>query len=289
MLIAQISDLHVRPEGQLAYGVSETNLFSEHAIHALLRLDPQPDCLLISGDLADCGLDEEYAIVKELISRLPFPVYAVPGNHDRREPFRQAFAASRYLPEFGPLNFTVECGPVRIVGLDSLVAGESRGALVPETISFLERTLAEHPDQPTLVMLHHPPFETGIEHMDATRLFEGVDALERIAAANPQVRRVLCGHVHRSIQQIFGGTLCQIAPSVGHQVALDLRAGGPSCFVLEAPEFLLHRMAAGDIVTHTVKVDRAPGPFPFLLPDDYPGGKQNEAAISLTPFFGSAS
>lgn len=289
MLIAQISDLHIRPDGQLAYGVSETNLFAEHAIHALLRLDPRPDCLLITGDLTDCGLDEEYAIVKELISRLPFPVYAVPGNHDRREPFRQAFAASGYLPDDGPLNFAVACGPVRIVGLDSLVPGESGGALIPETVSFLERTLAEHPDRPTLVMLHHPPFETGIEHMDATRLFEGADALERIVAANPHVRRVLCGHVHRSIQQMFGGTLCQIAPSVGHQVALDLRAGGPSCFVLEAPEFLLHRVASGDVVTHTAKVDRAPGPFPFLLPDDYPGAKGNEAVIGVSAVPGSAS
>lgn len=271
MLIAQISDLHIRPGGHLAYGVSETNLFAEHAIHALLRLDPRPDCLLVTGDLTDCGLEEEYAIVAELLSRLPFPAYAVPGNHDRREPFRHAFAAAGYLPESGPLDFAAWCGPVRIVGLDSLVAGESHGALVPETLHFLEETLAGSPDAPTLVMLHHPPFDTGIAHMDATRLLEGVDSLERIIAANRQVRRVLCGHVHRSIQQMFAGTLCQIAPSVGHQVALDLRPQGPSCFVLEEPEFLLHRFDRGGVVTHTAKVSRAPGPFPFVLPPDYPG------------------
>lgn len=280
MLIAQISDLHIRPRGQLAYGVSETNLFAEHAIHALLRLDPRPDCVLVTGDLTDCGLEEEYAIVAELLSRLPFPAYAVPGNHDRREPFRSAFAAAGYLPESGPLNFAVRCGPVRIVGLDSLVTGESHGALVPETLRFLEETLAGSPDAPTLVMLHHPPFDTGIAHMDATRLLEGAAALERIVAANRHVRRVLCGHVHRSIQQVFGGTLCQIAPSVGHQVALDLRPAGPSCFVLEAPEFLLHRFDRRDVVTHTVKVDRAPGPFPFVLPPDYPGRNRESSALA---------
>ena len=271
MLIAQISDLHIRPKGQLAYGVSETNLFAEHAIHALLRLDPTPDCVLVTGDLTDCGLEEEYDIVAELLSRLPFPAYAVPGNHDRREPFRRAFAAGGYLPQSGPLNFAVWCGPVRIVGLDSLVAGESHGALAPETLRFLEEALAGSPDAPTLVMLHHPPFDTGIAHMDAARLFEGVDALRRIVAANGQVRRILCGHVHRSIQQMFGGILCQIAPSVGHQVALDLRPQGPSCFVLEDPEFLLHRFDRDDVVTHAAKVNRAPGPFPFVLPPDYPG------------------
>lgn len=271
MIIAQISDLHIRPRGKLAYGVSETNLFAEHAVHALLRLEPRPDCVLVTGDLTDCGLDEEYAIIAELFARLPMPVFAVPGNHDRREPFRQAFRDKGYLPETGFLNFAVDCGPVCIIGLDSLVAGESLGALAPETIAFLEQALSAAPETPTVVMLHHPPFDTGIGHMDKARLFDGAAELERIVKANPQVQRVLCGHVHRAIQVVFGGTLCQVAPSVGHQVMLDLRADGPSSFVLEPPEFLLHRLDGDRLVTHTAKVDRAPGPFPFVLPDDYPG------------------
>lgn len=271
MLIAQISDLHVRPGGDLAYGVSETNLFAEHAVNALLRLDPQPDCVLVTGDLTDCGLDEEYAIVSELFSRLPMPVYSVPGNHDRREPFRRTFAKDDYLPENGPLNYAVSCGPIRIVALDSLVAGENHGALPPETLAFLETALAAEPNTPTLVMLHHPPFDTGIGHMDRQRLLTGGKELERIVSANPQVRRVLCGHVHRNIQSLFGGTLCHIAPSVAHQVALDLRAEAPSCFMLEPAEFLLHLIDGEKIVTHAAKVERAAGPFPFILPDDYPG------------------
>lgn len=271
MLIAQISDLHVRPQGCLAYGVSETNLFAEHAIHALLRLDPLPDCVLVTGDLTDCGLDEEYAIISELFSRLPMPVYAVPGNHDRREPFRKAFASAGYLPESGALDYAVSCGPVRIIGLDSLVPGANHGALRPETLEFLEAALAGEPDRPTLVMLHHPPFDTGIGHMDRQRLLEGSEEFGRIVSANRQVQRILCGHVHRNIQSLFGGTLCQIAPSVGHQVTFDLREDASSCFVLEPPEFLIHDFRETSLVTHTVQVQRAPGPFPFILPDDYPG------------------
>jgi 3',5'-cyclic AMP phosphodiesterase CpdA len=281
MLIAQMSDLHIRPRGELAYGVSETNLLAERAIHALLRLDPQPDCVLVTGDVTDCGLDEEYAIAAELLSRLPFPTYAVPGNHDRREAFRRAFGPAGYLPAEGPLNFTAWCGAARIVGLDSLVPGASHGELSPDTLDWLDATLLDHPDVPTLVMLHHPPFETGIGHMDKARLFSGAEALERIIGAHRQVQRVLCGHVHRSIQQVFGGTLCQIAPSVGHQVVLDLHADAASCFTLEPPEFLLHRVADGRVVTHTAKVDRAPGPFPFILPRDYPGA-QRDAALRAT-------
>lgn len=271
MLLAQITDLHIRPRGQLAYGVSETNLYAEHAIHALLRLVPRPDCLLVTGDLTEEGLDEEYRIVTELLDRLPFPAYVIPGNHDRREPLRRAFAGRGYLPATGPLNYAVSCGELRIIALDSLDEGVGAGALAPGTLDFLEAQLAARPGQPTLVMLHHPPFMTGIGHMDAVRLLNGAAELERIIAAHPQVQRVLCGHVHRSIQQVFGGTLCQIAPAVGHQVALDLRPDAPSCFVLEPPGYLLHLWQGGRVVTHTARIDRAPGPFPFILPENYAG------------------
>ena len=270
MLIAQISDLHIRPPGQPAYGVSETNLDAEHAIYALLRLDPPPDCLLVSGDLTDCGLEEEYAIASTLFARLPFPVFCVPGNHDRREGMRAAFAQADYLPAAGPLDFCVDRGGLRIIGLDSLVPGQSHGALVSETLDFLRESLEAAPQTPTLVMLHHPPFMTGIGHMDRQALKDGAVELEAIIAAHPQVERVLCGHVHRSIQRRFGGTICQAAPSVTHQVALDLREEAPSAFVLEPRAFLLHRFDGTGIVTHTAHTDRAAGPFPFILPRDYP-------------------
>jgi len=274
MLIAQISDLHIRPKGCLAYGVSETNLFAEQAIYALLRLQPQPDCVLATGDLTDCGLDEEFAILTELFDRLPMPVYAIVGNHDRREPFRRAFARGGYLPKTGFLNYVVACGPMCIIGLDSLVAGKSHGELHAETLEFLQTALRTHCDKPTMIMLHHPPFATGIAHMDRQRLWAGSSELAQIVSRAPQVQRILCGHLHRSTQVLFAGTLCQTAPSVGHQVALDLCEAAPPAFVLEEPEILLHSLQDKHIVTHTAKVQRAPGPFPFVLPPEYPGAAE---------------
>jgi 3',5'-cyclic AMP phosphodiesterase CpdA len=273
MLIAQISDLHVRPKGELAYGIAETNSLVERAIHAVLRLEPRPDVVLVTGDATDCGLDAEYEVLTDLLDRLPMPVYVIPGNHDRRDALRATFAKGGYLPAEGELNFVVETRPVRLVGLDSLVPGESHGALTPATLDFLEQALAAAPDVPTLVFVHHPPFVCGIGHMDDIRLLEGTERLERIIRANPQVERLVTGHHHRSVQVRYGGTICQIAPSVAHQVVLDLHADAPSCFNLEPPAFLLHHWIEGvGLVTHTAQVDRAPGPFPFVLPDEYPGG-----------------
>lgn len=269
MLIAQISDLHICQKGDLAYGVSETNLFAERAIHALMRLNPMPDCVVVTGDLAENGYDEEYAIASELLGRLSCPVYVIPGNHDRREPLRRVFESRGYLPPMGPLNYSISCGELQLIALDSLEEGTGIGVLTDETLDFLSSALSEAKDRATLVMLHHPPFVTGIGHMDVVRLVDGAQRLESIISAHPQVQRVLCGHVHRSIQQIFAGTLCQVAPSVAHQVTLDLRPEAPSCFMLEPPGYLLHILQGGKIVTHTAQVDRAAGPFSFNLPETY--------------------
>jgi 3',5'-cyclic-AMP phosphodiesterase len=266
MRIAQISDLHIRPAGHLAYGVAETNGMAERAIHALLRMDPLPDHVLITGDLTDCGLEEEYAILKSLLKRLPMPVHILPGNHDRRGGMHAMFTEYCALDAHGRMNQVKDLGVCVLILLDSVVEGASHGAFDAETSAFLEQALAAHRNRPILVALHHPPFTTGISHMDAIML-QDASRFEATVSAHRNIERVLCGHVHRPIQCRFGGTIAQTAPSVAHQVLFDLRVDAPGAFTLEAPSFLLHCLDAQQrIVTHQVQIDRAPGPFPFVLP-----------------------
>ena len=96
MLICQLTDLHVRPVGLPANRVVETNMFTERAFRAVARLQPRPDVVVITGDLTECGLDEEYAHLNHLLRRfLPMPVFVIPGNHDRRGNFRDGL---KHLP-----------------------------------------------------------------------------------------------------------------------------------------------------------------------------------------------
>jgi Icc protein len=264
MLIAQLSDLHVTANGGAVSGVVPTNTMAERAVAALLRLAPRPDLVIISGDLTEHGRPQDYAALRALLAPLPMPVYAVPGNHDRRDAMRAAFSSNSYLPVYGPLNFTVDAFPVRIVGLDSLVEGEGYGGLLPETLDFLDAALAAMPDTPTLVMVHHPPVPCGIAHMDAIRLVEGVPELSRILSAHRQVQRLVTGHVHRPVLLNFAGIPCQISPSVAHQVELDLTPDGPAAFNLEPPAFLLHAWDdTHGLVTHMAHIDQAAGPYRF--------------------------
>ncbi|HEX4172297.1 MAG TPA: phosphodiesterase [Acetobacteraceae bacterium] len=274
MLICQLTDLHVRPVGKPANRMSETNMFTERAFRAVARLAPRPDVVVITGDLTECGLDQEYANFSHLLRRfLPMPAFVIPGNHDRRSNLR---AALKHLPGVTSdpdyVQYTVDDYPVRLVMLDTLVPSAGHGELRPEQLDFLDRSLAAAPDKPTIVAMHHPPFMCGIAHMDRINL-RNAAAFAAIIERHRQVERIICGHHHRPIVARVGYAIASIAPSVAHQVQMTLDPHDSGAFIFEPPAFQLHRWTDQDgVVTHTVYVEDFPGPYPFVNDPDYPGG-----------------
>jgi Icc protein len=273
MIICQLTDLHVRPPGQPANRVVETNMFTERAFKAVARFTPRPDVVVITGDLTECGLDTEYANVAQLIRHiLPMPVYVIPGNHDRRVAFREGLAHLPGVtadPHF--VQYAVEDYPVRLVMLDTLVPGAGHGELNAEQLGFLDRTLAAQPRKPTIVAMHHPPFVCGIAHLDRINLHNAA-AFTDVIARHRQVERIICGHHHRPIVTQVAHAIASIAPSVAHQVELQLDSHAEDAFLFEPPAYQLHRWTAADgIVSHTAYVERFPGPYPFILEPEYPG------------------
>lgn len=267
MLIAQITDTHIKLPGKLAYRRVDTAAMLQRCVADVLKLDPQPDLIVMSGDLVDLGRAEEYAWLKTLLAPLKQPIVVVPGNHDEREALRAAFADDGYLPASGFLQFVIEDRfPLRIIGLDTLVPNSGRGELCRERLEWLDATLSQAADKPTLVVMHHPPFLTGIGHMDDIGL-TGREAFAEIVSRHPQIELILCGHLHRNIQTTVGGRRVLTSPSPAHQVALDIRPDAPSCFRMEPPGFMLHCWADGRIVSHGAVVGDYDGPYPFFDAD----------------------
>ncbi len=255
MLIAQITDTHIKRAGELIYRKVDTLPMLENAVAQLNRLDPAPDIVLLTGDLVDSGDPGEYARLRAAIAKLKQPVYAIPGNHDDRAAFRAAFADRAYLPGSGEhLHYTVEDWPVRLVALDTLVPGEVGGHMDQARCQWLDAQLAKAPDRPTLVFMHHPPFEVGVDHLDKWPL-KGADDFGRVLARHPQIERVICGHAHRAMAVRWCGATVTVCPSTAHQFALDFRPKSPPIFTLEPPGFQLHDWRPGvGLITHTLAV-----------------------------------
>ncbi len=263
-LVAQVSDLHIKAGGKRSYRIVDTAGMLRACVAHMLAL-PQPlDVVVFTGDLVDFGRPEEYATLRELISPLKMPVYLLPGNHDERTAMRNAFPEHAYLrqsPEY--INYAIEDHPLRIVGFDTTVPGKSGGLASADRLAWLDATLAAQPGKPTVVLMHHPPFQTFIGHMDRQGLERSED-LEKVIRKHPQVERLLCGHLHRPIMARFGGTIACTVPSPAHQVALDLAEDAASRFVMEPPAYGLHAYTPETgVISHTAFVGDFAGPYPF--------------------------
>jgi len=263
-LLAQVTDMHIKAGGKLSYKVVDTEASLARCVEHILRLPQVPDAVLFTGDLTDFGSPEEYRNLARLMAPLPMPVFLMAGNHDEPDAMRAAFPSHAYLRQrAGKLDYVVDEFPLRIVALDSTIPHKSPGLLTREQLAWLDHTLSSAPAKPTLVALHHPPFWTGIGHMDAQPLTNPED-LAAVIRKHPQVERVVAGHLHRPIVARFAGTVASTSPSPSHQVALDLADDAASRFVMEPPGFQLHlwREGAG-LVSHTVAIGEFEGPYPF--------------------------
>jgi 3',5'-cyclic AMP phosphodiesterase CpdA len=267
LLIAQISDLHIKRAGVLAYGQVDTAAALTRCVATLNAFRSRPELVVISGDLADTPVAEEYEHLNRLLAPLEIGFAAVPGNHDSRELMRAALPKGGYAQSTGALNSLHAVGPLDLVLLDSSVPGKPHGELEAATLAWLDATLALSSTRPALIFLHHPPFVTGIHHMDVQNL-RNAGALANVLRQHPRARLVAAGHVHRAALTQFFGVPATICPAPNHAVALDLEDSLPPSFKVEPPAFHLHTWFSGehfgDLITHHVPIGDFPGPFPFF-------------------------
>jgi len=267
LLVAQISDLHIKPPGVKAYQVVDTAAALARCVSFLNAMQPRPAVVVCSGDLIDDGSKPEnaaeYEHLKQLLRPLKLPFLAVAGNHDARLPMRAAFPEQPYA---AGMDMLVPVGELDLVLLDSTVPGEAHGLLEPETLAWLEAALAGS-ERPAILFLHHPPFVTGIEHMDVANL-HNADALAAVVSRYPRVLQVAAGHVHRSIFTSFAGRPATICPAPNHAVDLDFIGQMPPSLRIEPPGLHLHAWFAGGrfgrLVTHFVPIGEFEGPYPFF-------------------------
>jgi 3',5'-cyclic AMP phosphodiesterase CpdA len=259
-----MSDIHVRPTGQLYKDVADSNSSLVRAIDHLHQLDQRPDLVLVTGDLTDYGQTEEYDSAREILASFQIPLFLMPGNHDDRENFRSAFTDHKYLPSNGPLNYCIDDHQVRIIALDSCVPNEHHGDLAAETLSFLEQTLQSAPAKPTIIALHHPPFRCGIPYMDQYRYFEA-EELANIVGKFSNVEAIVCGHVHRTMTRRWAGTVVCACPSTTTEIALQMQPNAPGQSYLGPSALMLHLWTPTDgLVSHVSYIGDYPGPYAFF-------------------------
>ncbi|WP_203338231.1 metallophosphoesterase [Nocardioides limicola] len=256
--IAHLTDTHF---GGLPGAAARTRRVLQH----LAAMTPAVDVLLVTGDIADHGTDEEYAEAREVLGSWPgpAPMLLCPGNHDVREPYARLL---RSTDTGGALDPGYRCdevhdvGPARFVMLDSLISappGErvDPGELSAASLEFLAHALAETraeagaAGRPTYLCLHHPPTSVHVGLMDSIML-ANPEALAEVIADHPQVQAILTGHAHTACATTFAGVPVLVGGGVASTVTLDAE-DLPLVTDELPPMFAVHLVGDdGRVVTH---------------------------------------
>lgn len=248
MLIAQISDTHILvPESD--HPAAE--LRGDCVRHTVADINQQqPDAVIFTGDTVQHGQPDEYARLRELLAPLEAPVYLVPGNRDNKNEMRVVFNDYSYLSGTGEfLHYVIDDCDTRLIGIDSTLAGERKGRFCEARQAWLEQALSAQPDRPTLLFIHHPPFDVGDHYVGGYRQPEEAAALEDIVSRHSQVIGLLCGHVHWPVEREWAGTQARIMPSI----AVDVRKGVDETAVQGRPVYMLHQLSDANSLTSQVR------------------------------------
>lgn len=257
MLIAQVTDVHLGFEPNNPAEFNRQRL--DQVIRKLKMTEPVPDILIISGDLVDRGDVDSYNRLRTVVDECGFPVWLCLGNHDMRDNFTSVFPEIPVSDGF--VQYEVKTESLRILLLDTLEEGRHGGAFCETRADWLGKRLAEQPDMPTLLVMHHPPVDAGIEWMATDSREPWVARFSDAIEGHRQIVGIICGHLHRPISSIWKGTSIVVCASSAPQVALDLspiNAEDPdsrAMIIADPPAYALHRWNGREMVTHFDNAD----------------------------------
>lgn len=255
LLIAQISDTHLSGAG------TDPNLERlDRVLAHLAAMRRLPDVLLVTGDLVDPDEPEPYRMLRERLERCPFPFFVAIGNHDSASAARQAFEVSD--PRF--FQYVVETFPLRLVVLDTTEPGRHGGAFCEARSAWLSQRLDEAPERPTLLVLHHPPIDTGIDWLTTSLAEPWLARLDLALSDQDQIVGMVGGHIHRAIASSRNDIPVRVCPAVASPLVLDVapldpnRPDGRPLVSEGPPGYALHLWQDGVLTTHVGFVQDEP-------------------------------
>jgi Icc protein len=185
------------------------------------------DAILATGDIVQDESRAGYERFRATVEPLGVPVLSIPGNHDDPKLMGEILTGGHFQ-----VGGELRRGPWSIVMLSTFLAGEDAGGLGPARLQGLRQSLAAHAGQHVLVAMHHHPLPMGSTWLDGVALRDAKLFWE-IIDASPDVRVVICGHVHQASDQERKGVRFLSTPSTCAQFlprsdffALDERPPG---------------------------------------------------------------
>ena len=231
MTLVQVTDTHLTGDSDGTLLGMNTERSARQVIDAALA-SQQPDCVLVTGDIAADGQAAAYEQLNGFFNHRA-PTLWLPGNHD--DVRAQKGAYRDHLKR-------------RIVGrhwdvlmLETQVTGKVGGHFSSAELEALQRAVADAAagDKSLLIATHHPLRALQSTWLDEQAVSNASAALTIMQALSDRVV-VVSGHVHQESDAVVQGvrmlttpsTCIQFAPQ-SHDFALDDKQPGYRRIVLQ--------------------------------------------------------
>ncbi|TQM31966.1 metallophosphoesterase [Nocardia bhagyanarayanae] len=217
--VVQLTDLHLRAEGELVHGTVDTFATVRRTLSQLVAAGRPIDALVLSGDLADNGAPEAYqrlrAVVAPAAAALGAEIVYAMGNHDERVAFAAGLLDRTVDPET-TIDHVMRVRGLRIIVLDSTVPGRHHGGLTGPQLDWLASELSAPAPRGTLLVLHHPPIPSPVAGPDLLRLHRPELLAEAVRGSDVQM--IVCGHNHATAAGALAGVPVWIGPALAYRV-----------------------------------------------------------------------
>jgi 3',5'-cyclic-AMP phosphodiesterase len=190
--LIQLTDCHLYADPDTDHKGVKPGRSLEYVCRHIAERHGDLAVLLLTGDLSQDESVASYEWLISVIASFQVPVYAIPGNHDKREHMLNAFGSRIELAG------KIELDHWKILLLDSTVEGQTGGLLSQGELDRLQHNL-ELSATPCLVALHHHPVPIGSAWMDRLGLLNS-EALLSILHRYKQVRATVFGHIHQEFE-----------------------------------------------------------------------------------------
>lgn len=193
LTLLQISDLHFGPP------------YVQEVGEAVLRIAPElnADAVIVSGDLTQRAMREQFEAAKAFLSQLPdVPRLVVPGNHD--VPLYRFI--ERMMDPLGlyreiissDLNPVLRIKGAVIAGLDSTAphTAISNGRILQSQLDDCQKVFRAAPQDAIRIVVAHHHFAPAPDYLRDSTMQKGKRAMQCFADLN--VEMILGGHLHRA-------------------------------------------------------------------------------------------
>lgn len=246
--IVQISDFHLLHDPKQTMMGIDTDQSLAVVVDAIKEYPAH--LFLLTGDLVQEPTVPTYRRLQKHLQKLNKPCYCLPGNHDDSDLMRKhllneaIFYQDRILLEGW-----------QIICLDSTLFPTPYGSLSDSQLECLQKHLTDRADLLTLICFHHSPIPSGSPWLDSM-LLNNADAFFDLIDRYPQVKGVVFGHVHQTMDFYRNDVRYLACPSTCFQFKPDSKEFGLEAVPQGFRWIKLH--TDGSIETDIQRMDEVP-------------------------------